>query len=441
MAKRTVFTTISPLPIGVSREVVIDFLHNHTEMIDLNPLVIERHFINPPQNVDLDERKCVWYSMTDRIDYLPGGKVSGDISYTCAFHDLPNGIQTHCRAPMGVDIRNKWTLNGSLPGEPSEPIEMGIGAPTSGLYLREDVDLRCNILMTSFVKRNLKKSHATLVSKLVEKASHFSIHSTPAGIGGRISPPSFAHAMSHPWLAPAPTQASVPRRQDFNMGISHGSPRESFQETRSTSSPTSSMFIETPKLVSGSTVRYSNINSYNVSQPYRAPSQHSSHVQVCSDTHIISRMPSQHGFQAQYYSAHLSSLRASAHPTPQQQQVAAHTTPPYPDNEDVVPAPLRVGHAGSQTTAASINSFTLSSRSRSSSEYEQSLYPHLSPYSSRNTERSISPDEPRSPPPASFKRRDLKGNSREAIDHPEVLRPGGGRLSGRLDGPSMAEME
>lgn len=170
MSKRTVFTTVSPLPAGISREVVLDFLHNHVEMIDLNPLVTERHPITPPMNVSADEKDCIWYSLTDKIEYLPGGKVSGDISYTCAFHDLSNGIQTHCRAPLGVDIREKWTLCGSLPGEPAQPVELGLGAPSSGLYIREDCDLRCNILMTSFVKKNLKRAHATLVKRLVENA-------------------------------------------------------------------------------------------------------------------------------------------------------------------------------------------------------------------------------------------------------------------------------
>ncbi|PSR79313.1 hypothetical protein BD289DRAFT_442636 [Coniella lustricola] len=178
MAKRTLFTTITPLPSDVSRAVVLDFLHNHMAMIDLNPLVIERHPIQPPSGADSDERDCTWYSLTDRIDYLPGGKVSGDISYTCAFHDLPDGLQTHCRAPLGVDIRDRWTLNGSLPGEhasaaaaaSSVPLSPVKGAPASGLYIREDVDLRCNILMTAFVKKNLKKSHAALVAQLVTRA-------------------------------------------------------------------------------------------------------------------------------------------------------------------------------------------------------------------------------------------------------------------------------
>lgn len=34
MSKRTVFTTITPLPAGITRETVIETLHNHFEMIE-----------------------------------------------------------------------------------------------------------------------------------------------------------------------------------------------------------------------------------------------------------------------------------------------------------------------------------------------------------------------------------------------------------------------
>lgn len=158
-------------PGGTPREVVIKFLHDHVEMIDLNPLVKERHPIRPPPGCPDDEASCTWYSLTDRIAYLPGGLASGDASYTCAFHNLPSGIQTHCRAPLGVDILDRWTLGGRLPGEQPEPVELGIGAPPAGqLYIREDVDLRCNLLMTGFVRKNLTRAHATLVDRLVERA-------------------------------------------------------------------------------------------------------------------------------------------------------------------------------------------------------------------------------------------------------------------------------
>lgn len=221
MSKRTVFTTISPLPAGVSRQVVLAFLHNHLEMIDLNPLVKERHPIHPPaQHMHEDERNCVWYSLTDQIDYIPGGKISGDVVYTCSFHDLSNGIQTHCRAALGVDIREKWTLCGSLPGEPPEPVELGLGAPSSGLYLREDCDLRCPFIMTSFVKKNLKRSHATLVQRLVEKSRVLSSESAS-------EPASFPLAM--PWSPPKYAPSS---------GLGHAPSTSSFSSSSSSSSST-----------------------------------------------------------------------------------------------------------------------------------------------------------------------------------------------------------
>ncbi|TLD26976.1 hypothetical protein PspLS_04731 [Pyricularia sp. CBS 133598] len=170
MSKRTVYTEISPLPPNISRQVVLDFLHDHLGMIDLNPLVKERHPIPPPAGAAPEEKHLSWYSLTDKISYLPGGLATGDISYTAVFNDLPNGLQTHCWAPLGVEIRSRWTLNGTLPGEPPEKVELGIDAPSTGLYIREDVELRCNILMAGFIKKTTKKAHQTLVKQVAGKA-------------------------------------------------------------------------------------------------------------------------------------------------------------------------------------------------------------------------------------------------------------------------------
>ncbi|KAH7360898.1 hypothetical protein BKA65DRAFT_422348 [Rhexocercosporidium sp. MPI-PUGE-AT-0058] len=167
MAK-TVFTTITPLPAGVSRETVLETLHDHLEMIDLNPAHTDRHRINPPPEATPEEYHCTWYQITDMISYLPGYK--GKVSFKACFHDLANGLQNHVYAPMGLDIKEKWTLGGNMPGEPVMPAEIGIGAPITGLYLREDVEMKCNFLMTRFVRKTLKDALATLVARLVVKA-------------------------------------------------------------------------------------------------------------------------------------------------------------------------------------------------------------------------------------------------------------------------------
>ena len=170
MAKRTVFTTITALPPGITRESVREALYDHGGMIDLNPLVVEHHSIKPPATTAAEEYHCEWYQLTDKIQYLPNGLYSGRVSYRACFHDMSNGLQTHVYAPLGLDIKGKWTFGGSLPGEPKEVAELGLGVPEEGLWLREDVDMTCNILMTGFVKKNLKNAHGVLIQRLVHKA-------------------------------------------------------------------------------------------------------------------------------------------------------------------------------------------------------------------------------------------------------------------------------
>lgn len=171
MPKRTLFTNITPLPPQVSRDVAVAMLHNHDEMIELNPLVIEHHPIKTPRDAPADEfLDCAWQELTDKIHYLPGGMVKGKVSYKACFHDTPTGLQTHIYAPLGLDIREKWSIGGSLPGEPPEARELGVDTPRQGLYIREDGDMRCNRMLTSFVRKNLDNAHKVLVERILKKA-------------------------------------------------------------------------------------------------------------------------------------------------------------------------------------------------------------------------------------------------------------------------------
>ncbi|KAI4840254.1 hypothetical protein E4T44_07972 [Aureobasidium sp. EXF-8845] len=169
--KRSIYTVVTPLPPTVSRETAIEMLHSHSEMIELNPLVINHIKCKPPANAPPDEFHCTWYELTDRITYLPG--IKGQVSYKACFHDLPRGLQTHVYAPAGLEIKEKWSIGGNEPGEEREVIELGLGnlgVPREGLYLREDIDMSCNVFLTGFVKKTLNKAHGVLVDRLVVKA-------------------------------------------------------------------------------------------------------------------------------------------------------------------------------------------------------------------------------------------------------------------------------
>ncbi|RVX66195.1 hypothetical protein B0A52_10087 [Exophiala mesophila] len=172
MKRKSVFTTITPIPSHIPRQLAIDMLHSHQEIIELNPLVIEVKAIKAPQSAPPDEFFSTWYEITERIKFIPGiGKAgTGKISFHGCFHDMPWGLQTHVYAPMGVDLRNKWQIRGNQQGEPPETRELGSGAPASGLYLREDIEIKCNPTMLGFVKKEMKASSKTMVDRLVKKA-------------------------------------------------------------------------------------------------------------------------------------------------------------------------------------------------------------------------------------------------------------------------------
>ncbi|EJT75601.1 hypothetical protein GGTG_05534 [Gaeumannomyces tritici R3-111a-1] len=176
LKKKEVYTTITPIPGFIPRQLAIDILHSHSEVITLNPLVLSHKAIPAPRDAASDEFYSTWYEITERIQYIPGlGRMgSGRISFNGCFHDMPWGLQTHIYAPMGVDLRNKYRIAGNQPGvEAPELAEIGsaeLGIPSDGLYLREDIEIRCNITVVGFVKAELKKASKEMVQRIIKKA-------------------------------------------------------------------------------------------------------------------------------------------------------------------------------------------------------------------------------------------------------------------------------
>jgi hypothetical protein len=174
--KKEIFTVITPIPGFIPRQLAIDILHSHSEVITLNPLVLEHKPISAPRDAQADEFYSTWYEITERIQYIPGmGKMgSGTIKFNGCFHDMPWGLQTHIYAPMNVDLRNKYRIAGNQPGvEAPEQPEIGLkalGVPADGLYLREDIEIKCNVAVISFVKGQLQKAGKEMVARIIKKA-------------------------------------------------------------------------------------------------------------------------------------------------------------------------------------------------------------------------------------------------------------------------------
>jgi hypothetical protein len=151
------FSSLTPLP-SVSQETIIKKLHDHGAMIEQNPLVIHYERCPPPEDAPPDEILRTWYELTDRVIYIPG-LLQGKVRFRASFENTPLGLKTHIYAPLGVDIRNEWSVS-ERPSDESPDKQ--------GLYLCEQVDLRCPFGTASFVRKTMKQSHSTLVARLAE---------------------------------------------------------------------------------------------------------------------------------------------------------------------------------------------------------------------------------------------------------------------------------
>jgi hypothetical protein len=176
LKKKEAFTVITPIPSFIPRQLAIDILHAHSEVITLNPLVLDHKPIPAPRDAAADEFYSTWYEIHQSIQIMPGvGKFGASkISFVGCFHDMPWGLQTHTYGPLGVDLRIRYTVAGNQPGiEPPEQRELGLealGAPKDGLYLRQDIDLRANISLISFTKAQLKSASKDMVQRIIRKA-------------------------------------------------------------------------------------------------------------------------------------------------------------------------------------------------------------------------------------------------------------------------------
>ncbi|TKA83611.1 hypothetical protein B0A55_00418, partial [Friedmanniomyces simplex] len=118
MGKRTVYTKITPLPSHIPRQLALDMLHSHEEVIKLNPLVTGVKKIEAPRDARSDEFFSQWYEISEIITW--GFGLRKKISFKGCFHNQPWGLQSHVYAPMGVDMRNKYRIGGNQPGEERE---------------------------------------------------------------------------------------------------------------------------------------------------------------------------------------------------------------------------------------------------------------------------------------------------------------------------------
>lgn len=237
---KTLYTTIDPIPSHIPRQLAIELLQSHGELITLNPLVLEYRTIKAPRDAPTDEFYSTWYEIQQRIQFVPGiGKMgSSRISFRGCFHDMPWGVQTHMYVPFGVDLRHKYQIRGNQPGEAPEPKELGSNAPPEGLYLRTDTQIKCNMTMLSFVKKEQKAASKTMIDRMIKKAELIDAGVLQAMFDdtGRLRTTNPNDRSQIAVNSPAPATPSVYGPQGINLRSS-GSHRDSAYSRQSSYQP------------------------------------------------------------------------------------------------------------------------------------------------------------------------------------------------------------
>lgn len=182
MVSSITMTHTCKLPRNVTRQAVIEFLHSHEDIIDLSPLVKERHPIKAPASPPPHMQQlghASWWSITDRISYLPGHLLNGQYTYTGAFLNKSTGLEAYIDAPAGTTLKDVWTVvespscpptsSSSSQAARSTTTSTQAGEETGCLYIRVDSSANCHFALRAFVRKMLKRSHRELVRRLAAK--------------------------------------------------------------------------------------------------------------------------------------------------------------------------------------------------------------------------------------------------------------------------------
>ncbi|KAH6653361.1 hypothetical protein BKA67DRAFT_537045 [Truncatella angustata] len=157
MAKITI---AEPLPSGVAPALVLRLLQSHDDLMDLGSLTKERHPIKPPAEAPPEEHHHTWqwYSITEKFR-LPKDVGSGEFGSKVGFLDLPNGMISHVYSQLGVEVRDYWTISTRPPKSNKE----------SSLWLKVDSEIKCKLILKSFVKWKVKQSRLGFVHRVIDK--------------------------------------------------------------------------------------------------------------------------------------------------------------------------------------------------------------------------------------------------------------------------------
>jgi hypothetical protein len=187
-------TTLTiPLPANQTPYALVDALHSH------DPVVKHQEFIQSWTKVPSSElaipahvapffapatdAPIVTYQVAEAIPIVPGIGSAGTytIQFPAAFQDTVNGLRVWSVAPMGVEVKNVWTIHGTDPHRRAQRLSVDDfvrlrDRPDEARYyewtLFEECEVSCSGMLMPFVKSRLEAGHRNICRKMMEDAGY-----------------------------------------------------------------------------------------------------------------------------------------------------------------------------------------------------------------------------------------------------------------------------
>lgn len=152
------YTEITALGPNVPRQVALDLLHSHQELIKLNKLVTDVKKVDAQQDAKTEEYLMSdWYEITEKMARGPG-----TMTFKGCWTDREWGVESYTFKPKLFDMRSSYRIGGNQPGEPREE-----STTVDGLYLKEDINIDCRVpMMDRFVEKEMREASKTMIERM-----------------------------------------------------------------------------------------------------------------------------------------------------------------------------------------------------------------------------------------------------------------------------------
>ncbi|KAK3382089.1 hypothetical protein B0T24DRAFT_600459 [Lasiosphaeria ovina] len=148
------------LPPRITRERAVALLHDHANVINLSPIATNHHKLEATSTAGIDtdtNEPRTSYEVTDAVSYLPFGLWDGSLTVAVVFTDHVDGVSAVKHAPLGMTIKERWTVRDTAAGPGEET--------TDGEVLLQ-VELVASQPVVWLTAGMMEKNHNVYIEKL-----------------------------------------------------------------------------------------------------------------------------------------------------------------------------------------------------------------------------------------------------------------------------------